>query len=195
MQFLDRVTEKPNTYRVTNNADGTITLARAEGVVKQEGTKLDALNLNQNNKDLVDEIKLLLDKKASLPVKPAFETKTVSYSWDGIDRTYVAQILRVPGTLYVEVRGCIKIRSGFGWNPVNLPVEFAAKDYVVIPGAISESNANYTIGVSNKDTLGLYNVDRSPIHSTTRFSTSAFPTTAGDGEMFINFSASGIEKI
>lgn len=45
--WQDRVVEKPRTFTVTNNPDGTITLAPAPGTVLQEGTPVNAGNLNK----------------------------------------------------------------------------------------------------------------------------------------------------
>lgn len=44
--FKDRVVERPNTYRMVNNGDGTVTLTRANGNVLEEGTPLNSENLN-----------------------------------------------------------------------------------------------------------------------------------------------------
>lgn len=45
--WKDRVVEKPRTYCVQNNPDGTITLIPAPGEVYEEGTPVNALNLNK----------------------------------------------------------------------------------------------------------------------------------------------------
>jgi hypothetical protein len=43
----NREVEKPRTYIMTDNADGTITLTPSEGTVFVAGTPLDAVNLNK----------------------------------------------------------------------------------------------------------------------------------------------------
>jgi hypothetical protein len=45
--WQDRVVEKPRTYSVTNNPDGTMTLTPAPGTVVQEGTPVNATNMNK----------------------------------------------------------------------------------------------------------------------------------------------------
>ena len=44
--WKDRIVQRKNTYRVTNNDDGTQTFASAPGTVTQEGTPVSAANLN-----------------------------------------------------------------------------------------------------------------------------------------------------
>jgi hypothetical protein len=44
-EWQDRIVEKPRTYHVQNNPDGTITLIPAPGTVIQEGTPVNAANL------------------------------------------------------------------------------------------------------------------------------------------------------
>ena len=44
--WKDRIVQKPLTYNVTNNLDGTITLVPAPGTITQAGTPVNAVNLN-----------------------------------------------------------------------------------------------------------------------------------------------------
>jgi hypothetical protein len=44
--WQDRIVEKPRTYTLTNNPDGTVTLTPAPGTVVQEGTPVNAIRLN-----------------------------------------------------------------------------------------------------------------------------------------------------
>ncbi len=46
-QWKDRIVEKPRTFQVQNNPDSTITLIPAPGTVVQEGTPVNATNLNK----------------------------------------------------------------------------------------------------------------------------------------------------
>ena len=46
-QWTNREVEKPRTYVMTDNGDGTITLTPSEGQVFAQGTPLDATNLNK----------------------------------------------------------------------------------------------------------------------------------------------------
>jgi hypothetical protein len=52
-EWQDRIVEKPRTYHVQNNPDGTITLIPAPGTVVQEGTPVNAANLNKLEQGLV----------------------------------------------------------------------------------------------------------------------------------------------
>ena len=60
--WKDRRVERPNTYNIQTNIDGTITLIPVPGTVYEPGTPLNAHNLNQINKSL-DEITLLINYK------------------------------------------------------------------------------------------------------------------------------------
>ena len=44
--WIDRVVEKPNTFTITENSDGSITLTPAPGQVIERGTPINAENLN-----------------------------------------------------------------------------------------------------------------------------------------------------
>lgn len=46
VEFKDRRTSKSNTYKVTNNSDGTITLTPTPGDIIEAGTPLNAAHLN-----------------------------------------------------------------------------------------------------------------------------------------------------
>lgn len=46
MQWVDRKVERPNTFVMQNNSDGTVTLIPAPGTIQQAGTPLNAANLN-----------------------------------------------------------------------------------------------------------------------------------------------------
>jgi hypothetical protein len=51
--WQDRIVQKPLTYTMTNNADGTITLTPAPGTVTQAGTPVNATALNNIENKLV----------------------------------------------------------------------------------------------------------------------------------------------
>lgn len=52
--WVDRMVEKPNTFIVTQNSDGTITLTPAPGQVIERGTPINAVNLNKIENKLFD---------------------------------------------------------------------------------------------------------------------------------------------
>ena len=53
-EWIDRVVEKPNTFTVVENSDGTITLTPAPGQVIERGTPINAENLNKIENALFD---------------------------------------------------------------------------------------------------------------------------------------------
>lgn len=53
-QWKDRIIEKPNTFRMQNNADGTVTLIPVPGQVTQAGTPVNSVNLNKIENELVN---------------------------------------------------------------------------------------------------------------------------------------------
>ncbi len=64
--WQDRVVEKPRTYIVIDNPDGTVTLTPAPGAVVQEGTPVNAINLNKVEQG-VDEIHKLVETDIHTP--------------------------------------------------------------------------------------------------------------------------------
>ena len=52
--WQDHAVERQRTYRMTNNADGTITLTPVEGEVYQQGTPINALRLNHIEQGLAE---------------------------------------------------------------------------------------------------------------------------------------------
>lgn len=54
--WKDRVVEKPRTFTMQQNPDGTITLVPAPGTVVQEGTPVNAANLNKLENGLVSHL-------------------------------------------------------------------------------------------------------------------------------------------
>lgn len=52
--WKDRIIEKPNTFNVQENSDGTVTLIPVTGQVLQQGTPLNAQNLNKIEQGLVE---------------------------------------------------------------------------------------------------------------------------------------------
>ena len=55
-EWKDRVVEKPRTFNMQQNPDGTITLIPAPGTVVQEGTPVNAANLNKIEQGLVSHL-------------------------------------------------------------------------------------------------------------------------------------------
>lgn len=51
--WQDRIVEKPRTFKLQNNSDGTVTLLPAPGTIVQEGTPVNAANLNGIEEDIL----------------------------------------------------------------------------------------------------------------------------------------------
>jgi hypothetical protein len=56
VNWKNRVVERPRTYHIQNNPDGTVTLIPAPGQVYEEGTPVDALHLNKMEQGLVTHL-------------------------------------------------------------------------------------------------------------------------------------------
>lgn len=52
VNWKDRMVERPRTYEQVQNADGTVTLNPSPGQVIEEGTPVNAVNLNEFNNSL-----------------------------------------------------------------------------------------------------------------------------------------------
>jgi|GEM_PF-2781541 len=52
--WKNRVVEKPRTFTIQENTDGTVTLIPAEGVIHEEGTPVAAGNMNKIEQGIVD---------------------------------------------------------------------------------------------------------------------------------------------
>lgn len=66
--WKNREVERPRTFTMQNNDDGTITLIPAEGTVNEQGTPIVAENLNKIENELVKQDKIVtthLEEKAS----------------------------------------------------------------------------------------------------------------------------------
>ena len=58
MQWIDRNVEKPMTYIIVDNGDGTKTLIPSPGVVYEPGTPFTAQNLKKAGEDVANIIAL-----------------------------------------------------------------------------------------------------------------------------------------
>lgn len=54
INFINRVVERPRTYTVTNNGDGTVTLTPEPGEIVSEGVPFNAQNMNVLDKGVND---------------------------------------------------------------------------------------------------------------------------------------------
>jgi parallel beta-helix repeat protein len=85
INWKDRIVEKPRTYHVQNNPDGTITLIPAPGTVVQEGTPVNAANLNKIEQGFVSH----LADGASHSKTARFVVGTSTAGWTAKDCHYL----------------------------------------------------------------------------------------------------------
>lgn len=84
--WQDRVVERPRTFNIQNNPDGSVTLVPAPGQIIQEGTPVNAANLNgleedlqelftnvSNGKTLVGGAITDVDDNVVIPTDPTFQ--------------------------------------------------------------------------------------------------------------------------
>lgn len=62
--WKNRVVEKPRTFTIQENADGTVTLIPAEGVIHEEGTPVAAAQMNKIEQGIVDAY-IEIDKRVN----------------------------------------------------------------------------------------------------------------------------------
>ena len=67
-EWKDRVVEKPRTFNMQNNPDGTVTLTPAPGTVVQEGTPVNAANLNKIEQGFVSHLADYVPFKDSMEI-------------------------------------------------------------------------------------------------------------------------------
>ncbi|MEG2291608.1 MAG: hypothetical protein RSA29_04365 [Clostridium sp.] len=74
--WKDRIVEKPRTYDVTNNPDGSITLTPKLGLITEEGTPISASNMN-NIEDGITKASVIEDTITKEKYKWGIENGTV----------------------------------------------------------------------------------------------------------------------
>lgn len=78
LNFKDRIVEKPNTYTVQTNDDGTVTLIPAFGNILQEGTAI-----NHGSMDHIEEGIVALNNNKQNKVLSGTSTPTNDLGEDG----------------------------------------------------------------------------------------------------------------
>lgn len=79
--WKDRVVQKPNTYTTVTNPDGTITLVPAPGTVTEEGTPVNAANMN-NLETQFDEAKSYIDWRNNFTYVCSIASNIYNYATD-----------------------------------------------------------------------------------------------------------------
>ena len=67
--WKDRIVEKPRTFNIQNNPDGTITLVPNPGAIVEEGTPVNATNLNGLEDDLASHLEDNTKHKTSQTIR------------------------------------------------------------------------------------------------------------------------------
>ena len=118
MEWKDHVVAHPRTYTITENADGTVTLVPAFGEVVQQGTMLNAANMNSVEQEIQDNAQTHALFVASLVGCVMWYAKnTPPVGWlecngSAVSRTTYANLFAVIGTTY---------GNGDGSTTFNLP--------------------------------------------------------------------------
>lgn len=68
-EWKDRIVQNPRTFQIQNNADGTVTLTPKPGTVVQEGTPVNATNLNNIEQGLSGHLEDYMPHKFTDGVK------------------------------------------------------------------------------------------------------------------------------
>lgn len=96
--WTDRVVQKPRTYTMQNNSDGTVTLTPAPGTVTQAGTPVNAANLNKIENELVT----LEDEDAELKEEITNIDNKIYGNISALDTTFANGWNLVDGALFSE---------------------------------------------------------------------------------------------
>jgi hypothetical protein len=87
--WVDQDVERPKTYEVTNNQDGSITLTDSFGLVTELGTPVNAVNMNHiedgifdNSEELENKVDLDYSNADYQPVNKAGDTMTGTLAFD-----------------------------------------------------------------------------------------------------------------
>ena len=134
-EWTNREVEKPRTYIMTDNGDGTITLTPSEGQVFAPGTPLDATNLNKIE-DGIEYIQTTVNAKADKasgvftgPVSAPTINATTALQEQGVDIStkYQAKGSFAPagqyGTWEYDPNGCSLVVGKFansGGKPIRV---------------------------------------------------------------------------
>lgn len=105
--WKNRLVEKPMTYRMVNNGDGTITLTRESGEVYEEGTAVNADNLNH----MEDGIRRAVEASGRAAIAAFFTVTLTAAGWTG-DAAPYAQTVALDGMLATDMPIADVVQSG-----------------------------------------------------------------------------------
>lgn len=81
--WQNHIVERPDTYNVTQNSDGTVTQKAAFGTVIQEGTPLSAENLNHMEEGIEDAHRIAEGKMVATP----YVVELPVNGWNDLEQT------------------------------------------------------------------------------------------------------------
>ena len=182
INWKDRIVERPNTFETVSNDDNTLTLIPAPGQVLQEGTPLNAENLNYIEKGLLD-VNASLAEKVPNPSKHLHVGKNPYFAYLTVNNAINAS--KDNDTIFVhqgEYKEVIKLTEKkltlIGDDKNNTIIRDDSGLYVNSPLLINGGNlkfknitflATHDDVVSNVEANGSYgvHVDRSETEGTT----------------------------
>lgn len=142
MSFVDRIVKYPGRYTLTNAETGevlgTFDLARAEGEVTQEGTQLNAENLNAELEAVVTQV--------NEDITDAVDARLSAFTIDSSKNVSVRNIQR--GTAKVGAK-----KSKVTTKHVNFPKEFTKVPSVVVTPITGAPN-KVSFGIKSVTTKG-----------------------------------------
>lgn len=171
INWKDRIVEKPNTFETRDNGDNTVTLIPDPGQVLQEGTPLNAENLNHIEKGLIAAYSQLEQKankeelqKISLSYKESYNTLTLLNNAYPNGDIYNHTVLE-DGFIYTYKNGWVS--TGIQANGTGIPQIDISK--INQYGILSNNIYNYKTNIK-----GYLNVSNGQVVDNNDFYTSDF---------------------
>lgn len=172
--FKDRIVEYPSRYNMQQNSDGTITLIPAPGVIVEQGTPLNAGNLNSlSSKDELEKLAsskgqpngiATLNSLGKIPLSQIpYNIKNI-YSFSGINYSITVENIDFKNNILTEIY--VSFRSGvyregiLKINEVELiniskTTSTDVKNYCIAK-IIVDKDGNYRVGYSTSSGSTVY---------------------------------------
>lgn len=160
----DRIVEKPMTYMMTTNEDGTVTLTPVPGTITKEGSKVNAERLNHMEEGIYDaaisggsDVVFIGDteptnEQTKLWV-PDDEINNIGSEIESYTKDNIQVVKSNDGTMVMYFRTTVSIsdtsarqQGGLsyysGYNIITLPEEFYNTDFEILT-TVLQANMNY----------------------------------------------------
>lgn len=147
--WKDRRVERENTFTLLHNNDGTITLIPVTGEVYEQGTLLNAVNLNKLNSFSENLRENKLNKPTIVKGQAGFDWKIVKFE----DIKYVTawKYIDITGAGWHKLELPLKLETEFGYS-----VTLSGSDGAVIPFLTEPSFEENSISVYISDNSNKY---------------------------------------